>query len=119
MATTTTALSEQEVRARIARGRPLALGLGILGLIVWASGLATNPKLALQGYHLAFFYWMGLSLGCLGFALLLHTVRARFGLPLDSHLRVGRTANRPADGSRLPAHPVRCVRDPRHLRVDA
>jgi hypothetical protein len=49
---------------------------------VWASGLATNPKLALQGYHLAFFYWMGLSLGCLGFALLLHTVRARFGLPL-------------------------------------
>jgi drug/metabolite transporter (DMT)-like permease len=62
MATTTTTLSEQEVRARIQRGRPLALGLGVLGLIVWASGLATNPKLALQGYHMAFFYWMGLSL---------------------------------------------------------
>jgi hypothetical protein len=82
MATTTTTLSEQEVRARIQRGRPLALGLGVLGLIVWASGLATNPKLALQGYHMAFFYWMGLSLGCLGFALLLHTVRGRWGLPL-------------------------------------
>jgi drug/metabolite transporter (DMT)-like permease len=95
MATTTTTLSEQEVRARIQRGRPLALGLGVLGLIVWVSGLATNPKLALQGYHMAFFYWMGLSLALLGLrAALAHCARA-LGLAADSHLRVGRTAHRP------------------------
>ncbi len=78
----TTVLSEQEVRQRIQRGRPIALGLGVVGLLVWATGLATNPKLAMQGYHFGFFYWMGLTLGCLGMALLLHAVRGRWGLPL-------------------------------------
>lgn len=82
MAATTATLSEQEVRQRIARGRPIVLGLGVLGLVVWATGLATNPKLAMQGYHLAFFYWMGMTLGGLGLSLLLHTVRGRWGLPL-------------------------------------
>ncbi|MFQ3610147.1 MAG: hypothetical protein SNJ72_01505 [Fimbriimonadales bacterium] len=80
MATTTT--SEQQVKERIQRGRSMAVGALVLGLVGLGIGLATDSKTAFQAYHLGFFYWFGMAFGCLGMSLLIHAVRGKWGLPL-------------------------------------
>lgn len=74
--------SAEQVRGTIERARGTALTLGIVGLIVWATGLFGNRELAFQGYHFAYVFWAGLSIGCLGMTLLVHVVRGKWGQPL-------------------------------------
>lgn len=79
------ASNEQQVRERIARGRSLALVVGIVGLaasLAGMFGILGDPKLAFQGYHFGFFYWLLLGLGCLGMSLLAHATRGQWTLPL-------------------------------------
>lgn len=77
--------NENEVKERIARGRSLALVVGIVGLAVSFAGMFGifgDAKLAFQGYHFGFFYWLLLGLGCLGMSLLAHATRGQWTLPL-------------------------------------
>jgi hypothetical protein len=82
-------LTAEAVRGVIARWRGVALTLGIVGLVVWATGLFGNRALAFQGYHFAYIFWAGLSLGCLGMTLLVHVVRGKWGQPLVRFFEAG------------------------------
>jgi len=75
-------LPAEQVRGTIERARGTALTLGIVGLIVWATGLFTHRHLAFQSYHFAYLFWTGLGIGCLGMMLLVHVVRGKWGQPL-------------------------------------
>jgi uncharacterized membrane protein YiaA len=72
----------EQVRSVIERARGTALTLGIIGLILWGVGLFNQRELAFQGYHFAYIFWAGLSIGCLGMTLLVHVVRGKWGQPL-------------------------------------
>jgi hypothetical protein len=72
----------EQVRGVIERARGTALTIGIVGLILWGIGLFTQRELAFQGYHFAYIFWAGLSIGCLGMTLLVHVVRGKWGQPL-------------------------------------
>lgn len=77
--------NENEVKGRIARGRSLALIIALAGLAVSFAGMFGvfgDTKLAFQGYHFGFFYWLLLGLGCLGMSLLAHATRGQWTLPL-------------------------------------
>jgi uncharacterized membrane protein YiaA len=84
----------EQVRGVIERARGTALTIGIVGLILWGIGLFTQRELAFQGYHFAYIFWAGLSIGCLGMTLLVHVVRGKWGQPLVRIFEAG--AHRPS-----------------------
>ncbi len=82
-------LSAEAAREVIARWRNITLTLGIIGLAGWVLTLPTNRTLAFQGYHFAYIFWAGLSIGCLGMTLLIHVVWGKWGQPLVRFFEAG------------------------------
>ncbi|HTK27318.1 MAG TPA: hypothetical protein VL327_12220 [Pyrinomonadaceae bacterium] len=50
----------------VKRWRTLALGIGGIGLIIWAVGLYFNSEQALRSWILGYVFWSGIGIGCLG-----------------------------------------------------
>jgi len=70
------------VPAVVERLRPVAIAMAVLGLVGVAIGYGTGKEVAMQGYLYGFLFWMCVTLGCLGLTILLHTIRASWGIPV-------------------------------------
>jgi hypothetical protein len=75
--------------ARLDRLQVAAAGTGALGLsLCLAAGLAWPHRL-FPAYLVAFLFWVGISLGCIGLCMLHHLVGGSWGLPVRRPLEVG------------------------------
>src|SRR4029079_13331758 len=54
----------------VKRWRTLALGIGGIGLIIWAVGVYFNSEQALRSWILGYIFWSGIGIGCLGVLLM-------------------------------------------------
>jgi hypothetical protein len=77
--------------AEINRLRTLALGVGGIGLIVWAIGLYFNPEQALRSWLLGFIFWGGIGIGGTGILLLQYLTGGAWGVIIR---RVAEAASR-------------------------
>lgn len=66
--------------AEINRWRTLALGVGGLGLVIWAVGTYLNPEQGLRSWLLGFIFWGGIGLGSLGVLMLQYLTGGAWGL---------------------------------------
>lgn len=66
--------------AELNRWRTLALGVGGIGLIVWAVGLYFNTEQALRSWLLGFIFWAGIGIGSLGVLLLQYLTGGAWGV---------------------------------------
>ncbi len=64
----------------IDRFQTLALGVGGVGLLVWAVGCYFNPETALRGWLLGFIFWAGIGIGGLGILLLQYLTGGAWGV---------------------------------------
>ncbi|QEH39290.1 hypothetical protein OJF2_79050 (plasmid) [Aquisphaera giovannonii] len=82
-------LTDDAFEAGVARSQSTALlvGGGALGLLLVA-GLIW-PQAAASSYLVAYLFWTGISLGCLGLTLLHHLVGGQWGLPIRRPLEAG------------------------------
>jgi hypothetical protein len=85
--------SQEAARVSFDRAGSAGLLIGVIGVGLWAAGLATAPESALLSWLFSFTFWMALTLGCLGVALLHHSLRGAWGL---SVLRIYEAAGGPA-----------------------
>jgi len=80
-----------EAPADLARIGGIATGIGLVGIIAWVIGavVSGNAKQTFfQSYLVAYVFWVGISLGCLGFLMIQYLGGAGWGLvirrPLES-----------------------------------
>ncbi|MGQ0541868.1 MAG: hypothetical protein ACT4O9_08460, partial [Blastocatellia bacterium] len=66
--------------ADINRFRTIALGVGGIGLLVWAVGCYFDPEKALRGWLLGFIFWGGIGIGGLGILLLQYLTGGAWGV---------------------------------------
>jgi hypothetical protein len=82
-----------EGQAVFKRFGPVAMLLALVGAVVVAMGLFSgNAELkhhAFQSYLFGYVFWVGLTLGMFGFALLHHTIRGAWGLAVLRILEAG------------------------------
>ncbi|WP_165223135.1 hypothetical protein [Aquisphaera insulae] len=82
-------LTDDALRAEVAQARSTALMVGGGGLaLLLVMGLIW-PQPAASSYLVAYLFWTGISLGCLGLTLLHHLVGGQWGLPLRRPLEAG------------------------------
>jgi hypothetical protein len=69
----------------------VAIGIGLLGIIGWVIGAVVSANAKQTFFHtylVAYVFWIGISLGCLGFLMIQYLTGARWGLiirrPLES-----------------------------------
>lgn len=75
---------------RLTLMQTVGIGVGIVGIVIGVvAGLATGLDRFFQVYLISFSLWLDLSLGCLGFLLLLHLVDGRWGFMLQRVFAAG------------------------------
>ncbi|MFZ4627840.1 MAG: hypothetical protein ACOYNR_05855 [Blastocatellia bacterium] len=78
--------------ADLARIQSLAIGIGLLGLIAWGVGLVLSGKaraLFFQTYLVAYVFWVGIALGCLGWLMIQYLGGATWGIVIRRILESG------------------------------
>jgi hypothetical protein len=64
----------------VKRLRALALGIGGIGLVIWAIGCYFNAEQALRSWLLGFIFWGGIAIGSLGVLLLQYLTGGAWGV---------------------------------------
>ncbi len=70
----------------------VAFGIGLIGLLGWVISLALGGQLAdnlFRTYLIAYVFWVGISLGCLGLLMVAHLGGAGWGLVIRRLLEAG------------------------------
>jgi hypothetical protein len=75
--------------ADIGRLRTLALGIGGIGLIIWAVGLYFDPEQALRSWLLGFVFWGGIGIGSLGVLMLQYLTGGAWGVVIRRIVEAG------------------------------
>ncbi len=75
--------------AEITRLRTLALGVGGIGLIVWAVGLYFDPEQALRSWLLGFIFWGGIGIGSIGVLMLQYLTGGAWGIVIRRTVEAG------------------------------
>ena len=76
----------------VGRIQSLALGVAILGLIAWIVGANVSGNFKPTFWHsylVAFVFWVGIALGCLGWLMLQYLGGATWGLVIRRQLEAG------------------------------
>jgi hypothetical protein len=68
------------------RWRMPALGIGGVGLILWAIGLYFNPEQGLRSWLLGFVFWGGIAIGSLGMLMLQYLTGGAWGVVIRKTL---------------------------------
>jgi hypothetical protein len=66
--------------ADLNRLRTLALGIGGIGLILWAIGVYFQPEQALRSWLLGYIFWGGIGIGSIGILLLQYLTGGAWGV---------------------------------------
>lgn len=74
---------------KLGRLRRYGLVIGIIGLLTACIGWFVNPSQFFISYLVAFIFWIGLSLGCLGVAMIHHLTGGRWGFVTRRFLEAG------------------------------
>jgi hypothetical protein len=74
---------------RLARWRRTALIAGVAGALVCLVGVFVQPAQFFRSYLIAFLYWLGIGLGCLGVGLLHNMTGGAWGRVIRSFLGAG------------------------------
>ena len=74
---------------QLARLQKYSFGGGIIGLALCGAGAAANPRQLLPSWLLAYTFWLGLTLGCLGVAMMHHLSGGRWGFVVRRFLEAG------------------------------
>ncbi len=75
--------------ADLGRFQGLALGIGLIGVIAWIIGavVSGNAKVTFfQSYLVAYVFWVGIALGCLGLLMIQYLGGATWGLVIRRQL---------------------------------
>ncbi|HEX3449734.1 MAG TPA: hypothetical protein VHS97_15875, partial [Isosphaeraceae bacterium] len=81
--------ADSELQERFDRIQLNALVVGGLGLVVCALAWVIWPAQIFPAYLVGFLYWIGISLGCIGLAMLHHLVGGSWGLVIRRPLESG------------------------------
>jgi hypothetical protein len=73
----------------IHRLQRIAIGVGGAALLVCAIAGLANPTQLLRSYLVAFLFWMGASLGCLGLLMIQHVTGGKWGVAIRRLLESG------------------------------
>jgi hypothetical protein len=88
MSVSTNMIAEGELRLRLDRIQSRALAAGGLGLFLSLAAWSLWPEQFLSSYLVAYAFWVGLALGCMGLTMLHHLVGGSWGLvvrrPMES-----------------------------------
>ncbi len=88
MSVSTNMIAEGELRLRLDRIQSRALAAGGLGLFLSLAAWSLWPEQFLPSYLVAYAFWVGLALGCIGLTMLHHLVGGSWGLvvrrPMES-----------------------------------
>lgn len=78
-----------ELTERLDRAQIRALIVGSVGLVVGVAAWVLWPVHFFPAYLVAFLFWLGISLGCMGFTMLHHLVGGSWGLVIRRPLESG------------------------------
>jgi hypothetical protein len=73
-------IANEPLRLRLEQLQSWAIAVGTLGLVLCVSCGLAWPDRFLPAYLVAYVFWVGLALGCLGFTMLHHLVGGSWGL---------------------------------------
>ncbi len=107
--------SEFRAPAELNSIRTIALGIGGIGLIVWAIGLYFDTEQALRSWLLGFILWAGIGFGGIGVLLLQYLTGGAWGVVIR---RVAEACARSIPVLLLVFLPIALGHDP-PLRMDA
>jgi hypothetical protein len=82
-------LGNYQAPPEINRLRTLALGIGGIGLIVWAIGLYFQPEQALRSWLLGFIFWGGIGIGSIGVLILQYLTGGAWGVVIRRIVEAG------------------------------
>jgi hypothetical protein len=82
-------LGDYQAPPEINRLRTLALGIGGIGLIVWAIGLWFQPEQALRSWLLGFIFWGGIGIGSIGVLILQYLTGGAWGVVIRRIVEAG------------------------------
>jgi hypothetical protein len=77
------------IRSRLARLQAIALVLGLLALAACGLGARLNAHQFFVSYLVGYTFWLGLSLGCFGVAMIHHLTGGRWGFVTRRFLEAG------------------------------
>ena len=77
------------ISASLNRLQQRALAAGAVGLIVSFIGIAFDPRQFFISYLFAYIFWLGLTLGCFGVAMMHHLTGGRWGFATRRFLEAG------------------------------
>ena len=80
---------DEAMRARLDRVRSIVIPAGAIGLALSLAAGLIWPHRFLASYLVAFLFWVGLALGCLGLTMLHHLVGGQWGLPIRRPMEAG------------------------------
>jgi hypothetical protein len=83
------AIPGDELRATLDRLQARAVLIGGIGLALCALGGLIWPQRVSVSYLVAFLYWIGITLGCIGLTMLHHLVGGQWGLPIRRPMEAG------------------------------
>jgi len=78
--------------ADLGRIQKIATGVGLLGLLVWIVGAVVSGTFKdtfFRSYLVAYVFWVGVALGCLGFLMIQYMGGASWGLLIRRQLEAG------------------------------
>src|SRR5262245_34887607 len=78
--------------ADIGRVQKIATGIGLIGVILWIAGAVVSGDAKdtfFQSYLVAFLFWTGIALGCLGLLMIQYLGGAGWGLLMRRQLEAG------------------------------
>lgn len=80
---------DEASRARLDRLQSLGIQAGAVGLVLCMGMGLFWPHRILSAYLVAFLFWVGIALGCIGLTMLHHLVGGQWGLPIRRPMEAG------------------------------
>jgi hypothetical protein len=83
------AIPDEALQARLDRLQTYSLRAGGIGLALCITGALVWPHQFFVSYLVAFLFWIGIALGCLGITMLHHLTGGSWGLPVRRPMEAG------------------------------
>ncbi len=77
------------LRQQLGKVQLMALGAGVLGLLVCLVGAFVSTRQFFASYLFGYLFWLGLALGCMGVAMIHHLTGGRWGFVVRRFLEAG------------------------------